>query len=338
MTLIGKVYPAKKRIPVINPFILVGHHIDNYPEGKMDMSPATTPTNWRLGEDFGSDRGYNMYHGSKVPGFPSHPHRGFETITYARRGFIDHFDSLGNSGRYGNGDVQWMTSGKGMQHAEMFPLLNTDKPNPFEIVQIWFNLPAKFKMVDPVYKMIWNETIPMIPLYNDNPTKNYLKLIMGSYGSKKMSPINENSWATDANNHVNIWEVAIEKGNSFTIPRFPDDIKAQVYVMNGKLSVEGYEVDQEHLLIYSSDTHTVISALEDTTLMVFVGREIQETVAAYGPFVMNTQEEIMQAYKDFEETEFGGWPWPSSEPSIDRLKGRFSSYGGGKFEQLPPQE
>ncbi len=336
MAIIGKVYPAKMRVPVVDPFIIVGHHKDNYPKGKEDMSPSETPTNWIVGQDFDSGRGYNMYHGSHLPGFPSHPHRGFETITYARTGFIDHFDSLGNFGRYGDGDVQWMTSGRGMQHAEMFPLLDMKNDNPFEIVQIWLNLPAKYKMVEPIYKMIWKESIPIISL-DENSQKNTVKVIMGKYQQAEAHPINNNSWAIDPNNYVNIWEVNIEKGKKFTMPYFPDNIKTQLYVMKGEILAEGNKIGEQQLLIYTSDSDTTIEATLDSTFMVFVGREIGEPVVAYGPFVMNTQEEISQAYRDFRITQFGGWPWDGNAPTIDRLRGRFSRYDNGTKEELPPK-
>ena len=100
--------------------------------------------------DFAGTDGWRMYHGSTVPGFPQHPHRGFETVTFVRQGFIDHSDSLGATARFGRGDVQWLTAGKGIVHCEMFPLLDRDGPNPCELFQIWLNLPAADKMVEPV--------------------------------------------------------------------------------------------------------------------------------------------------------------------------------------------
>ena len=120
-----------------DPFLFCAHHADAYPEGNEQMGPATSLEGRVLGEDFKIKDGFRMYHGRTVPGFPSHPHRGFETITIAKEGLVDHSDSLGAAGRFGNGDVQWMTAGKGVQHSEMFPLLQKDQKNPLEIFQIW---------------------------------------------------------------------------------------------------------------------------------------------------------------------------------------------------------
>ena len=150
--------------PTIDPFLFCVHHVDAYPSGNLHLGPDAPLGGRTIGQDFANVDGWNMYHGSVVPGFPSHPHRGFETITYVRRGLVDHSDSLGAAARYGRGDVQWMTAGKGIQHAEMFPLLDQDGDNPMELFQIWLNLPAEDKMVEPSYKMLWDGEIPRVPV------------------------------------------------------------------------------------------------------------------------------------------------------------------------------
>ena len=144
----------------IDPFLFCVHHLDNYPAGNEQLGPAASLEGRYLGQDFTVRDGWRMYHGERVPGFPEHPHRGFETVTVVLNGFVDHSDSHGAAGRYGNGDVQWMTAGSGLQHAEMFPLLNRDKPNPLELFQIWLNLPKARKFSKPYYNMLWGEDIP----------------------------------------------------------------------------------------------------------------------------------------------------------------------------------
>lgn len=334
----GKVYPVDSaRLPVQNPFILIATHVDDYPEGNGKMAPKEFPKDWNKGNDFSSTRGWKMYHGDYVPGFPAHPHRGFETITYAKRGMIDHFDSHGNYGRYGDGDIQWMISGSGMQHAEMFPLLHEDQENPFEIVQIWLNLPSHMKMLPSSYKMHWRENIPVVSLHPERPAQNFLKVLVGTYRDVVAEKPNDTSYGFEESHHINIWDGRIEEKNSVTLPKFPEDTPVQLYVAKGKLKVEEYEISGKNMLIYTSDDDVTFTALEDTEFMVFVGKEIQEEVYAYGPFVMNTRAEILQAYRDFEETAFGGWPWSSSAPTIDHRRGRFSVFDGGTKLQEPPK-
>lgn len=202
-----------------------------------------------------------------------------------------------------------MTSGRGIQHAEMFPLINTDAPNPFEIIQIWFNLPQDKKMTNPAYKMIWNENIKHIPLSKEAPDTNFLKLIVGSYDNHQAHAYNKDSWANNQHNYVNIWEIQLDKGRTFTMPALPDQIKVQLYVMCGSLEVDTFSIQNNQLLIYTSDSETTFIAQDHTTFMVFTGRPINEPIRAYGPFVMNTDAEILEAYRDFQLTEFGGWRW-----------------------------
>lgn len=141
-----------------SPFLFCVYHLDQYPAGN-DKMEAPKRGN---GADFDPRAPYRMYHGDRVPGFPSHPHRGFETVTVTLSGITDHTDSLGNAGRYGFGDLQWMTAGKGIQHGENFPLINRTSDNPFKLFQIWLNLPKASKMVEPCFVMHWAENITKI--------------------------------------------------------------------------------------------------------------------------------------------------------------------------------
>jgi redox-sensitive bicupin YhaK (pirin superfamily) len=146
--------------PAIDPFLFCVHHADAYPKGNDAMGPAASLTGRHLGQDFEGRDGWRMYHGEEIPGFPQHPHRGFETVTIARKGFIDHSDSLGAAARFGKGDAQWLTAGAGIVHSEMFPLLAKDAPNPAELFQLWLNLPRASKMAKPYFSMFWADTIP----------------------------------------------------------------------------------------------------------------------------------------------------------------------------------
>nr|WP_255812839.1 pirin family protein [Acidaminobacter sp. JC074] len=142
-----------------------------------------------------------MYHGSTVPGFPEHPHRGFETVTIVLEGYVDHSDSAGQAGRYGEGDVQWMTAGKGMQHSEMFPLLSQDKENHLHLFQVWLNLPKKNKFEEPHFKMLWHEEIPIIEIGKQSK----LRLIAGIYESYSAISPAPDSWAAEESNNLDIF-------------------------------------------------------------------------------------------------------------------------------------
>lgn len=142
--------PLSFPFPTLDPFLFCVYHKDSYPAGDAKMQAPRKGN----GADFNPSASYRMYHGDRIPGFPQHPHRGFETVTATIEGIVDHTDSMGNAGRYGQGDLQWMTAGKGVVHGEMFPLIDDKGPNDTRFFQIWLNLPKKDKMVDPAFVMV----------------------------------------------------------------------------------------------------------------------------------------------------------------------------------------
>src|SRR6476659_9249977 len=164
----------------IAPLLFCVHHDDAYPKGNARLGPDAPLAGRDLGQDFSRKDGWSMYHGREVPGFPGHPHRGFETVTIVRKGLTDHADSLGAAARFGGGDVQWLTAGRGIVHSEMFPLLDTAAPNPLELFQIWLNLPARSKMADAHFTMLWAEDIPGRVFEDEHGNTTELSVIAGA--------------------------------------------------------------------------------------------------------------------------------------------------------------
>ena len=319
----------------LDPFLFCVHHEDFFPEGNENMGPDVNLLKGRnIGSDFHIKDGWRMYHGKQVPGFPGHPHRGFETITVVRKGMVDHSDSLGAAGRYGDGDVQWMTAGKEIQHAEMFPLINKDKPNNLELFQIWLNLPKKSKMVEPHFKMLWNEGIPKFIQDDENGNKAYVEVITGVLGEHAPTTPPPNSWAADNNNEVAVWNIKIEKGGTFYLPAASAGLNRSLYFYEGKkLGLNGSNIDYYHAVDVESDHILKLEAIDESaSILVLQGKPINEPVVQHGPFVMNSRQEIQQAFEDYQKTQFGGWPWSTYGPVHDRSKGRFAKHADGKEE------
>ncbi|KRE38416.1 pirin [Janibacter sp. Soil728] len=314
----------------VGPFIFAVHHLDAYPRGNADMGPAQGISDRPIGQDFGNPSGWNMYHGEQVPGFPAHPHRGFETITLVRRGVVDHADSTGATARFGGGDVQWVTAGKGVSHSEMFPLLEQDADNPFELYQIWLNLPARSKGVDPEFLMLWHEDIPVVEQDGARVT-----VVAGTYdGRAPLSPPVA-SWATDPTSDVAVWLVDLEPGASITLPATgAAETQRMLYVHgDGPVEIDGVAVASGSGFAPGSGAAPTITAGDlPSVVLVLQGVDLGEPVASYGPFVMNTQAEIVQAFEDYQRTEFGGWGWESRSPVHPRETPRFATYGDGRTE------
>ena len=319
-----------------DPFLFCVHHEDNFPKGNDAMGPDPSMFQGRhMGDDFIVKDGFRMYHGKTVPGFPGHPHRGFETVTVVRKGLVDHADSLGAAGRYGNGDVQWMTAGKGVQHSEMFPLLEKEKENPMELFQIWLNLPKAKKMVDPHFTMLWSDSIPNYTHTDINNLKTSIEVIAGKIGEIKAPACPPNSWANDPLNEVAIWNVKIEANGSWTMPKASAGINRNLYFYEGSsLLMAGKTIPKYSAVNVIPEQDLVIKAgAEPVSILVLQGKPIAEQVIQYGPFVMNTKEEIQQAFEDYHQTQFGGWPWSRYDQVHDRSKGRFAKHADGTLEE-----
>lgn len=318
----------------IDPFLFCVHHLDNYPAGNNELGPAASLQGRYLGQDFTLKDGWRMYHGERVPGFPEHPHRGFETVTVVLNGFVDHSDSHGAAGRYGNGDVQWMTAGAGLQHAEMFPLLNRDKPNPLELFQIWLNLPRAKKFSNPFYKMLWGEDIPVYSIKDQNGRLTKVTIVAGKVDESKAPSPAPDSWAAEEVNEVGIWLIQIEAGGQWIIPVASPEINRTLYFYRGsEIKIAGIDVKPYNSVELLVDEPVIVeSGNEDAYLLLLQGCPIAEPVVQHGPFVMNTPAEIQQAFYDYRKTRFGGWPWERSDNVHPRERGRFARYSDGREE------
>src|SRR5262245_25158895 len=216
--LILQVSPLSNRWQTLDPFLFCVHHLDRYPKGNDQFGPAASLAGHDIGQDFGNSDGWSMYHGDVVPGFPQHPHRGFETVTIVRRGYIDHSDSLGAAARFGMGDVQWLTAGAGVVHSEMFPLLDRNSPNTLELFQIWLHLPARNKLVEPYFSMLWDHEIPRLRTTDATGKAVEVTVIAGALGDVTPLPPPPDSWAADPRSDVAIWSIHLEDGARWTVP------------------------------------------------------------------------------------------------------------------------
>lgn len=317
-----------------DPFLFCVHHDDKFPKGKENLGPDPMELKGRqIGQDFVVKNGWRMYHGKTIPGFPSHPHRGFETITVVRKGFVDHTDSMKAAGRYGNGDVQWMTAGKGIQHAEMFPLVNQNEPNPMELFQIWLNLPKRSKMVAPYFSMFWADSIPNYTHNDETGLKTAVEVIAGAIEKHEAPTPPPDSWAKPNENEVAIWNIQMEEGATWKLPGATSGTNRTLYFYEGgQLTVGNVTIDGYHMAELTPETELMLRAEKgNCKILLLQGKPIGEPVVQYGPFVMNTKQEIRETYEEFQRTQFGGWPWPVSDP-VHSNKGRFAQHADGRME------
>jgi redox-sensitive bicupin YhaK (pirin superfamily) len=335
--LVRQIVPLGFQWPTVDPFLFCVHHDDAYPAGDGRYGPAASLEGRDLGQDFAGVDGWRMYHGTSVPGFPQHPHRGFETLTFVRRGLIDHADSMGAAARFGRGDVQWMTAGEGVVHSEMFPLLDTDGPNTLELFQIWINLPADDKLVEPHFTMLWDRDIPRVTRVDTDGRRAEVTVIAGELdGAVPPSPP-PSSWASRPQADLAVWHVVLEPGASIELPPAARaDTVRVAYVFEGpSVRLGDEDVPGDHGAVVDPSLPLPLVAPDDAGVEVLVlqARPIGEPVARYGPFVMNTRAEIEQAFADYQRTGFGGWPWPTEDPVHGDDPDRFARHADGRVER-----
>jgi len=321
----------------MDPFLFCAYHDDAYPRANADMGPAASLAGRAIGQDFSRKDGWSMYHGEKVPGFPPHPHRGFETVTIVRKGLIDHSDSLGATARFGGGDVQWLTAGKGIVHAEMFPLLDEKNDNPLELFQIWLNLPARSKMSQPHFTMFWSQDIPRINTQDAAGRSTEVAVIAGRLqdAGEALSPPPD-SWAAQPDADVAIWTIRMAPGAHWTLPPAtgPGTRRQLYFFKGGSVQVAGQEIAKPSAIELRGDaTVALVNGDVEAEFLLLQGRPIAEPVAQYGPFVMNTQAEIAQTMADYQRTQFGGWSFDSDTPVHGRDPARFAVHPGGREER-----
>lgn len=227
-------------------------------------------------------------------GVGQHPHRGFETVTIVYEGGVSHRDSSGGGGTIGPGDVQWMTAAAGLIHEEFHSDDYARRGGPFEMVQLWVNLPAKDKMSAPGYQGLTDSQIPRVELPLDAGTA---RVIAGRY--------EDVSGAARTFTPMNVWDMRLKAGRSLSI-ELPQGHTSALFVLHGALQVDGHKVGAAELAVLErEDTQLAFETLEDSVVLLLGGEPLNEPIVGHGPFVMNTREEIMQAMYDFNSGKFG---------------------------------
>ncbi|RIY35654.1 short-chain dehydrogenase [Capnocytophaga canis] len=231
---------------------------------------------------------------SEIPkGVDVHPHKGFETVTIAYKGKVEHADSAGGGGVIGEGDVQWMTAGNGILHKEFHETEWSKSGGLFHMMQLWVNLPAKYKTTPPKYQAIKNADIPKVPIADGE-----VAVIAGEYNGVK--------GAASTFSPIHMYNVRLQKGAKTTLS-FPKHYTTTLVTVEGSIRVnEKEEIAADHFVLFKNDGENfTVEATSDALLLVLSGEPIAEPIAAYGPFVMNTRQELIQAFQDFEQGKFG---------------------------------
>ena len=231
----------------------------------------------------------------KQRGVGVHPHRGFETVTIAYKGKVAHHDSSGGGGVIGEGDVQWMTAASGVLHKEYHEEEFSKEGGDFQMVQLWVNLPAKYKMSEPKYQGISNDKIPKVSLPDNG---GQIEVIAGEYEGEE--------GAADTFSPLNLFNARLQSGNVANF-EFPGHYNTGLLVIEGSIEVnDEQEVPTDHFVLFENTSGSFkVNAQENAVVLILSGEPLNEPIAAQGPFVMNTQDELAQAMRDYHSGKFG---------------------------------
>ena len=285
MKKIARIYPAPAKHWVGNGFHV--HGMFNYGETHKNVDPF-------LLMDYASPQHFDGNRVSDLRGVGEHPHRGFETVTIAYQGEVAHKDSAGGGGIIGTGDVQWMTAGSGLMHEEFHSEAFSKSGGLFEMVQLWVNLPAKDKMTAPKYQAIATGDIPVVDLDGAGTAR----IISGELG--------DTAGAASTFSPVNLWDVRMTAGGSYTFG-VPEAHNLLILVLDGTIAINGEHVARpaELATFQRGGASVTIEANNDAKILILTGEPLNEPIAGYGPFVMNTREELMVAMNDLQSGKFG---------------------------------
>jgi redox-sensitive bicupin YhaK (pirin superfamily) len=261
-------------------------------------------------------------------------------VTVVREGKVDHYDSLGATARFGGGgsDTQWVTCGNGMAHSEMFPLINSDKPNPMVLFQLWLNLPAASKKSDPYFTMLWSEKNPV--LRGPGSTVTVIADEAKQFSAAVQSPPPD-SFASKAGSNVAIVLIELAPGGEFTLPATAAGTNRKLFYYSGpaETTVAGVAIKKLHGAKLDPTAEVLVSnahGTEEAKYLLLQGKPIGEPVVQQGPFVTNDRAEMAQVYARYQRTQFGGWPWESNDPAHPLTTPRFARHPDGR-EEFPDQ-
>ncbi len=227
-------------------------------------------------------------------GVDVHPHKGFETVTIAYKGSVEHYDSMGNSGVINPGDVQWMTAGAGILHKEFHEKEFSKKGGPFEMIQLWVNLPKKDKLATPKYQALVASEMNKAALPNDGGVVN---IIAGKYNDLKGSA----STFTE----INLFDIHLNESGEFTTD-IPETHNTAILVVEGNVEVNGKKAGEHNFILFKNEGEKItVKSNRKSVLLLLSGEPINEPIAQYGPFVMNTQQELQETFREYQDGKFG---------------------------------